>query len=219
MFKKHQIHVLNSGWLPDSQEAVAALAYVAPQDGTYLFTAGEVTADIGCWPGRGNKPIKIWAEVDGVQVWPANGQPFIAQKDNEKTALPDILVALKKDSTLRYCVQGTTENGDQNNVYLDPVAYALGAYDQALDPTDGVERPTKPTTTTSADENEPTGDATEEPTQPADAGTVTTATTASEEDGEGAHTGDRLPAAALAAGALSLAAGGFLLRRKPQRRA
>lgn len=192
------VHVLNSGWLPDEKNAVAALAFVAPKDATYFITGGEVTDQFGIWEGQATaNPIKVWIEVDGTMVWPANGQPLALSTALEKTTLPDLQIAMKEGAALRFCVQGTTLNVDNNNVYLDPVAYELGAYDEALDPVE--EEPAPPVDLDPEDPEVPTdpGDPTDpedpaDPTDPEDPG-----------DDEIPDTGVALPLAALmlAAGA------------------
>lgn len=192
------VHVLNSGWLPDEKNAVAALAFVAPKDATYFITGGEVTDQFGIWEGQATaNPIKVWIEVDGTMVWPANGQPLALSTALEKTTLPDLQIAMKEGAALRFCVQGTTLNVDNNNVYLDPVAYELGAYDEALDPVE--EEPAPPVDPDPEDPEVPTdpGDPTDpedpaDPTDPEDPG-----------DDEIPDTGVALPLAALmlAAGA------------------
>lgn len=202
------IGVLNSGYQPDSKNPVAALTFVAPKAATYYITSGEVTDQFGIWDGQAKEtPIKVWAEVDGTIVWPVNGQPLALNSSQPKSALPDLHIAMKAGANLRFCVQGTTVNGDHNNVYLDPVAYEMGAYDKALDPVPDtpVTPPTEPdvtqpaATTTAAD------------------GTsgATTSTTGGDRDGDGdtPATGSALP---VAAAALLAVAGATLVlcRRK-----
>lgn len=130
------VHCLNSGSIADSQNPIAALAFVAPEDGTYYFTAGEATDLFGIWPGQATQNgIRVWIEAnDGTVVWPADGSPLTLDKDNSTVALPNLTVAMKANTALRFCMSGTTANEWNNNVFLAPVAYTLGAYDEELDP-------------------------------------------------------------------------------------
>lgn len=192
------IHVLNSGYLADDKNSVAALAFVAPKDATYYITAGEITDKIGIWYGQAtNNPIKVWAEVDGVMVWPKDGKPLELSLSLDKVVLPDMIVAMKKGSALRFCTQGTTLNGDHNNIYLDRAAYVIGEYDSDYDPvppnTDEPNEPNEPN-----NPEQPGG----EPTKP--------------RDSESPETGSALPLTATVLTAIS-AGSAFLARRKKRK--
>ena len=202
------VHALNSGYYADTKNPVAALTFVAPAEATWLLTGGEVTDRIGIWDGQAKSdPIKVWIEVDGVTVWPENGRPLELNIDEQFTTMPDLNLALKKGAAVRFCVQGTTKNGDHNNIYLDPAAYQIGAYDKTLDPTyvepeqpdDGKKDPEQPDD--GKKDPEQPDDGKKDPDQPDDGKT------------DAPVTGVALPIAAMAA-ALGAAGAVFVTRRK-----
>ena len=137
------VNCLNSGYIADSQNPIAALAFVSPKDATWFISGSELSDEFGIWPGQASEnPIRIWIEADdGTIVWPANGKPLALDKDTEKVTMPDITIAMKQGAALRFCAAGTTANGDHNNIYLAPEAFELGAYDEKLDPTVAPEDP------------------------------------------------------------------------------
>ena len=168
------IGALNSGYLEDAKNPVAALTFVAPQDATYYLTAGDVTDQFGIWDGQAkDNPIKVWVEADdGTVVWPEDGKPLELSSQKETVDLPNILISMKKGAALRFCSQGTTKNGDHNNVYLNPVAYEMGSYDELLDPVKKPDEPTDPTDP--SDPTDPTDP--DEPTDPSDTDSPETGT-------------------------------------------
>ena len=126
---------MHSGYTQDSRCPTAALTYTAAHDGTYFITASDVTDQIGIWQGRGQEtPVEIWAEAEGVTVWPENGGTVTLDAEQETAEMPDILVSLKAGSSVYICMSGVLENGDDNIVFADADAYDMGAYDAKLDP-------------------------------------------------------------------------------------
>lgn len=83
------VNAINSGYIADDRNPVAALTFVAPEDATYFITGGEATDRIGIWQGQASaNPIQVWIEVDGAMVWPADGQPLKLNDDLDAVALP-----------------------------------------------------------------------------------------------------------------------------------
>ncbi|MBP3936369.1 MAG: hypothetical protein IK954_02150 [Clostridia bacterium] len=134
--KQPLVNCLNSGSSKDKLNPIAALSFIAPENGTYWIGANaEITKLFGIWPGQAKEnSIKIWIEKDGEQIWPETGKPMELNADTPSVALPGLTVAMKAGSAVRFCVQGTRENGDHNNVYLAPMAAKMGAYDATKDP-------------------------------------------------------------------------------------
>ena len=191
------VNAINSGYIADDRNPVAALTFVAPEDATYFITGGEATDRIGIWQGQASaNPIQVWIEVDGAMVWPADGQPLKLNDDLDAVALPDLHIAMKEGASLRFCAQGTTANVDHNNIYLDPAAYVMGPYDKALDPVP--DTPVPP---------DPEGNDSSEPSVPS--------TDSSETEAPAPDTGSPLPAAALLTAA---AAGGAVLTLRGRKR-
>lgn len=129
------VNAINSGYIADDRNPVAALTFVAPEDATYFITGGEATDRDRHLAGTGERQPDSGLDRGGRRHGLAGGRPAAeAERRFGRGGAADLHIAMKEGASLRFCAQGTTANVDHNNIYLDPAAYVMGPYDKALDP-------------------------------------------------------------------------------------